>query len=381
MTFAVVASAHHGTHRAVDVHQHGGALLGLIFMAVLPQRVFNSFLRMLLQVDVKCEADHEHSFVHRLRQRVDELLHLIESPVEIIVGRPLVAPIDCHRRIAAGAEDLPFGHESGLDQIVEDHIGARTCRRQINMRGKSRWRLEEAGQHRRFGKVHVARGFVEVVLCRRVDAESAPAQIGAIKVKFENLVLGQAHLEPEREEGFFDFALDCALVGQEQVLRQLLTDRGTTLHHAPGARVCEHGAEQSGKVDAEMLVEATIFGGERRLDQVVRELIERDRVIVSDAAGAEFVAVAVEKGHREFGLFEPVVVRGFTESGNCERQHNQQARIPQGQALRQGFDERPPPPARDMEPVHQDGKSLVKLPSPGLCLVQAEVDRAGSAAA
>ncbi len=123
-----------------------------------------------------------------------------------------------------------------------------------------------------------------------------------------------------------------------------------------------------------MLVEATIFGGERRLDQVVRELIERDRVIVSDAAGADFVAVAVEKGHCEFGLLEPVVVRSFTESGDREGQHDQEARIAQGQALRDRFDEIPAPPARDMEPVHQDGESLVKLPSPRFGLVQAKVD-------
>src|SRR5262245_6219204 len=123
-----------------------------------------------------------------------------------------------------------------------------------------------------------------------------------------------------------------------------------------------------------MLVEATIFGGERRLDQVVGELIERDRVIVSDAAGADFVTIAVQEGYRELGLFEPVVIRGFTEGGDGERQHDQQAPIAQGQALRQRLHERPAPPARDMEPVHQDGEALVKLPSPGLGLVQAEVD-------
>src|SRR5258708_19692078 len=108
-----------------------------------------------------------------------------------------------------------------------------------------------------------------------------------------------------------------------------------------------------------MLVEATIFGGERRLDQVVRELIERDRVIVSDAAGADFVAVAVEKGHCEFGLLEPVVVRSFTESGDREGQHDQEARIAQRHPLLDPFYETPAPPPTTIEPLPQHPESLL----------------------
>src|SRR6516164_7741597 len=91
----------------------------------------------------------------------------------------------------------------------------------------------------------------------------AAGEIGAVEIELEDLVLGQPYLEPQREECFFDFALDGALVRQEQVLGQLLADRGATLHHAAGARVREHRAEQAGNVDAEMLVEAAVLGGER----------------------------------------------------------------------------------------------------------------------
>src|SRR5262252_9247614 len=98
------------------------------------------------------------------------------------------------------------------------------------MRCKSRRRLEQAGEHRCFGEVHVARGLVEIKLCRRIDAEGAAAEIGAVEIEFENLVLRQPYLEPQREERFLDFALDGALVRQEQVLGQLLADGGTALH-------------------------------------------------------------------------------------------------------------------------------------------------------
>src|SRR5262252_9284796 len=143
---------------------------------------------------------------------------------------------------------------------------ARARRRQIDMRRESRGRLEQAGEHRCFGEVYVARGLVEIKLRRRIDAERAAAEIGAVEIEFEDLVLRQPYLKPQREKRFLDLALDGALVRQEQVLGQLLADGRTALHHAAGARVREHRAEQAGKVDAKMLVEPPVFGGERRLD-------------------------------------------------------------------------------------------------------------------
>src|SRR5262245_61513675 len=123
-----------------------------------------------------------------------------------------------------------------------------------------------------------------------------------------------------------------------------------------------------------MLVEAAVFGGERRLDQVVGKLIERDRVIVPDAARADFVAVAIQEGDGELGLLEPVVVGGLPERRNGERQHHDQTAQPERQRLRQRFDEVPASPARDMEAVHEYGEALIKLARPGLGLVHPEVD-------
>src|SRR6516165_4991110 len=234
-----------------------------------------------------------------------------------------ISSIDRGGGIAAGAKHLALGHESGLDQVVEDDVGARARRRQIDMRRESRRRLEQAGEHRRFGEVYVARGLVEIKLCRRIDAERAAAEIGAVEIELEDLVLRQPYLKPQREKRFLDLALDGALVRQEQVLGQLLADGGAALHHAAGARVREHRAEQAGKVDAEMLVEPPVLSGERRLDQVVGELVERDCVIVADAARAQFIAIAVEEGDGELGLLQPIVVGGFTEGRDRERQQDQ----------------------------------------------------------
>src|SRR5258708_20250912 len=96
-----------------------------------------------------------------------------------------------------------------------------------------------------------------------------------------------------------------------------------------------------------MLVEAAVFGRERRLDQIVRKIFQRDRIIVLDAAVADRIAVAIEKAHREIGFLQPVLVGSFAKCRYRKRQHQDQAAEPDGGGLRQWFDEDPafPPPA------------------------------------
>ncbi|MFK4497445.1 hypothetical protein ABIF86_001736 [Bradyrhizobium japonicum] len=222
-------------------------------------------------------------------------------------------------------------------------------------------RLEQAGEHRGFRQRHVARGFVEVEVGCAVDAKSAAAHIGAVEIQLENLVLGQAPFQPDREEGFVDLALDGALVAQEQVLGELLGDRGAALADAAGLGVGDESARGAGDVDAEMLVEAAVFGGERRLDQHVRKVFQRDRVVVFDAAAADRVAVAVEERHRQVGLLQPVLVRGLAEGGDGEGEHHDQAPEAQCRGLRQRLDEHPAFPAADIEAVHEGRVALVEL--------------------
>jgi hypothetical protein len=98
-------------------------------------------------------------------------------------------------------------------------------------------RLEHAGQHRGFGERHIAHRFAEIIFCRGVDAEGAAAEIGAIEIKLENLVLGEMCLQPQRQERFVDLTLNGALVRQEQVLGELLRERRTALHYPAGLGV------------------------------------------------------------------------------------------------------------------------------------------------
>ena len=244
-------------------------------------------------------ADHEDALDIGFRKGFDQLAHLVERPVEIIVRRILVAAIDRDGRVAPRAEHLAFGHEAGIDQIVEDDVGAGAGGGQVDVRRVFGRGLEQPGEHGGFRQSDVARRLVEVEMRRAIDAERAAAHIGAVEIQFQDLVLGKARLQPDRKEGFLHLALDGALVVQEQVLGQLLGDRRAALADAAGLRVGDERSSGAGDVDAEMIVEAAVLGGERRLDQIVRKILQRNRIIVLDAAVADRVAVAVEKRNRE----------------------------------------------------------------------------------
>src|SRR5262249_57075444 len=102
-------------------------------------------------------------------------------------------------------------------------------------------RLEQAGEHRGLGEVHVPRRLAEIELCRRINPERSPAHIGAVEIELEDLILGEPRLEPQGEERLLYLALDRALITQEQVLGELLGDRGAALHHAAGAGIGDEG--------------------------------------------------------------------------------------------------------------------------------------------
>ena len=136
---------------------------------------------------------------------------------------------------------------------------------------------------------------------------------------------------------------------------------GTALAHPAGLRVGDQRARGAGNVDAEMVVEAAVLGRQRRLDQIVRKILQRNGIIVLDAAAADRIAVAVEEGHREVGFLQPVFVGGFAERRHGKRQQQDQAAEPDGGGFRQRLDEDPALPAADIEAVHEGGVPLIEL--------------------
>ena len=68
------------------------------------------------------------------------------------------------------------------------------------------------------------------------DAVGAEAEIDLVEIELEDLLLGIGALDLEREQRFLDLALERDLVGQKEVLGDLLGDGRGALRPAAGCR-------------------------------------------------------------------------------------------------------------------------------------------------
>src|ERR1700742_84678 len=101
-----------------------------------------------------------------------------------------------------------------------------------------------------------------------------------------------------------------------------------------------------------MAEEATILGPQRRLDEMVRQLFERNGIGVLDAAAADFDAVAVKESDREILALQPIRRSGLLKGGQGEGERNEKDQAPDieplGGRLDAELDE-----ARNVEAVHE----------------------------
>ena len=79
-----------------------------------------------------------------------------------------------------------------------------------------------------------------------------------------------------------------------------------------------------------MAEEAPILGRQHRLDEMIGQLLERNGIVVLDAAPPDLDAVAVEESDREVLALQPVLVAGLAERRQGQRQRDEQRRPPIG---------------------------------------------------
>ena len=94
-----------------------------------------------------------------------------------------------------------------------------------------------------------------------------------VQVDAEDLILGEARLDLVGEDRLADLAEHVALVADEHQLGHLLRDGRAALHHAPGLQVGEGGAQDAERIDAVVLEEAVVLGGDEGQLHVLGDLI------------------------------------------------------------------------------------------------------------
>ena len=123
-------------------------------------------------------------------------------------------------------------------------------------------------------------------------------EVDVVQVEIEDLFLGELALEPSRQQRLADLPLDglggrflVALGGDEHGLGGLLGEGGTALHLALAGDLLEHGLEHraagADDVDAEVIEEVGVFGGDEGLHQALGNALVRHHLaaLVVELAG------------------------------------------------------------------------------------------------
>ena len=181
--------------------------------------------------------------------------------------------------------------------------------------------VQHRREHRALAQRQVLGLDVEVGAGGRLDAVGAAAEVDGVEVALEDLGLALLALDLQRQERLLDLALEGLVLGQVEDLDVLLGDRGGTLGRV-AAGVAEGRAEDALGVDALVGPEALVLGGDDRVLDGLRHLLERDDVAVLRGVLAELGLAVAVVDERRLGLEVLVGVRdvdGLVEEDEAGR--------------------------------------------------------------
>ena len=140
-------------------------------------------------------------------------------------------------------------------------------------------RLRQRGEIGRFRSDQLVHRLVEIEQRGGGDAVGADAEIDLVEIELEDLLLGEGALDLHRQQRFLDLARERELVGEQEVLGDLLRDGGGALRAAAAAVLLHEqhgGARDAGEVDAAVLVEVLVLRRDEGVDDELRHRLDRE---------------------------------------------------------------------------------------------------------
>ena len=140
---------------------------------------------------------------------------------------------------------------------------------------------DHAGEERGLVEAELLRTLVEVEARCLVDAEhrlaSAVAEVDVVEVDLQDLVLRHARVEQDCQRNLHELAAPRPLLREESRLHDLLVDRAAALGDAARAEVEPERAGHADRIDADVMVEPHVLGGDERVRHEARQRRERHR--------------------------------------------------------------------------------------------------------
>ncbi len=297
------------------------------------------------------QADAHGSVRRRLQpaidRRVDPVAGALRRGAEALAylqARHLryVGRLDIERRgMLAREHRLLVGRIGGLRVYVPElahpaqHVGApsrghlRAHDRVVARRG-----LRHAGQRCRLRDAELVEGLAEEGFGRRRHSIGALAEEDLVQVEAEDLLLGEFTLHLVGDEGLLQLAADRLVERQKHVAGGLHRDRARPLRLLARHQVDEHGTHHAGVVDAVMLEEAVVLGGEEGMLHQLRDLLVGDRIaaLLADLGDQPAAAGVDPQGHlhldaahrlggRQRGLQIDEAARQGIAGKKCDQHH------------------------------------------------------------
>ena len=311
----IVHAAGEGDDGAVAVKDEGGDLAGGNGLAILGHPLTEQCLRLLLDFRIDGQLDDGISR-HARQQGFQALGGDIKrvAKLGIVAGRR----DDVDGRFAGGGGFL-FGDVAlafhFLQHIELAGFGAFEIFPQVEL-GRG---LGQRGQEGGFMHLKLCRGLAEIETGGRVDAVEPGAEIDAVEIEGEDLILRHALFELAGEGDFLRLALHGLAAVENEVFHQLLGDGGSARDGFTGSGIGDGRAGDGGLIGAVMFIEAFVFGRDEGLGDMLGQLCHINRPAIAGPADGKGVALRIHKLDGSFTVCLPQLGH-FRQAGHARMQ-------------------------------------------------------------
>ena len=229
----------------------------------------------------------------------EQLIADVESEIAVKGFTPVTGQL---QPLIVGGPGRIIGNQAILGHPVEDIALSGPGRLGLSERRIVAWRLGQAGQQGYFPQIQLRRFFTEIGSGRRLHAVGPFAEIDFIEIDEQDIFLAQQPLKTKGKDRFGGLAQITFFTGEQQGAGNLLGDGRPALAASAGAEVVESGPGNRPSVQAGMLPEAAVLGGDKGGRQKRRHGCYRDDYPEFPGNGIDGAVVAIQHQGGDLGM-------------------------------------------------------------------------------
>ncbi len=158
---------------------------------------------------------------------------------------------------------LPARDNMVFEQFSQNYVAPLGRGFGAPIRGQPIRRADQTGNQRWFTQRQVAERFGKIELRGLRNAKdslrASLAEINLVQIIFQDCLFRILALSNQRHDCFRDFAAQCALVGQEEIFHELLSQCAAALLKTHAPNIHPHGAQNADRIDTAMAIKTLVL--------------------------------------------------------------------------------------------------------------------------